>query len=113
MPPHVHDVEPFAGGLAVRLAKPAGASERVIDVHLDLTTFWQMLQDGDAFARFHRPMPAVPFSRVEWEGAGEVLADDVARAAASFVRCRQSLAGRRDAFAVSVRSRDVSSSRAG
>lgn len=55
MPPHVHYVEPYGGGLAVLLAKsPEGVSEVVNDLHSDLTTFWRVLQDVDQFARFCR-----------------------------------------------------------
>lgn len=46
MPPHVHYVEPYAGGLSVLLAKdPEGVSEVVNDIHGDLTNFWQCLAD--------------------------------------------------------------------
>ncbi len=66
MPPHTHYVEPYAGGLAVLLAKnPDGVSEVVNDLHRDLTTFWRVLQDADAFEDFRRAVEAVPFSEAE------------------------------------------------
>lgn len=108
MPPHTHYVEPFAGGLAVLLAKdPAGVSEVVNDLDGDLTHFWRVIQDEDLFARFRRVVEAVPFSEPEWEAAGDRLADPdpVRRAAAFFVRCRQSLAGRMRSFAPLSRTR--------
>jgi DNA adenine methylase len=111
MPRHVHYVEPFAGGLAVLLAKdPAGVSEVVNDLHRDLTGFWRVLQDPEAFGRFHRLVEAVPFSEAEWQdaaraGRGRPDADPVRRAVWFFVHCRQSLAGRMDAFAPLSRSR--------
>jgi DNA adenine methylase len=102
MPPHVHYVEPFAGGLAVLLFKnPDGVSECVNDLHGGLTNFWRVLQDPDEFERFHRIAQAVPFSETEWHDAEARLSDPdpVQRAVAFFIRCRQSLAGRMDAFA--------------
>ena len=55
MPPHTHFVEPFAGGLAVLLAKECeGISEVVNDLDGNFTNFWQVLQDEDSFARFQR-----------------------------------------------------------
>jgi DNA adenine methylase len=108
MPPHVHYVEPFAGGLAVLLAKnPAGVSEVVNDLHGGLTNFWKVLQDADLFARFRRTVEATPFSEVEYRDAAGRLDDPVpvTRAVAFFVRCRQSLAGRMDTFAPLSRTR--------
>jgi DNA adenine methylase len=102
MPPHLHYVEPFAGGLAVLLAKdPEGVSEVANDRNAELTNFWHVLQGEDTFPRFQRVVEAVPFSEVEWREAGEQLGDPdpVTRAVAFFVRCRQSLAGRMDGFA--------------
>src|SRR5687767_3866623 len=80
MPQHVHYVEPYAGGLAVLLARdPAnstlwlpphkGVSEVVNDIDGDLANFWRVLQHPDDFARFHRVVQAVPFSEAEWHRA--------------------------------------------
>lgn len=102
---HVHYVEPYAGGLAVLLAKdPEGVSEVVNDVNSDLTNFWQVLQDEGDFARFKRVVEAFPFSQAAWENAQKRLtenkgADSVARAVWFFVLCRQSMAGRMKDFA--------------
>ncbi len=88
MPPHVHYVEPYAGGLAVLLAKnPEGVSEVVNDLHRGLTTFWRVLQQPDTFEEFRRTVEAVPFSEVEWHDAEEHLnnPDQVRRAVAFFV----------------------------
>jgi DNA adenine methylase len=111
MPPHLHYVEPFAGALAVLLAKnPEGVSEVVNDTNQDLTTFWKVLQGEDTFARFRRTVEAVPFSEVEWRDAQDGLeqvpdSDPVQRAVWFFVACRQSLAGRMDDFASISRNR--------
>jgi DNA adenine methylase len=105
MPPHMHYVEPYAGGLAVLLAKdPDGVSEVVNDLHHELTNFWRVLQDPERFERFRRTVEAIPFSEVEWKDAYDHLrrgsdADPVQRAVWFFVACRQSLAGRMNAFA--------------
>src|SRR3989440_11889113 len=72
MPPHTHYVEPFAGGLAVLLAKdPDGVSEVVNDIDAGLTNFWRVLQDEETFTAFRRRLEAVPFSEAEWRGPGD------------------------------------------
>jgi DNA adenine methylase len=108
MPPHTHYVEPFAGGLAVLLAKnPEGVSEVVNDLNAELTTFWRVLQDPEAFECFLRTVEAMPFSEVEWHDAANRRdsPDPVTRAVAFFICCRQSLAGRLDSFAPLSRTR--------
>jgi DNA adenine methylase len=45
LPPHQHYVEPFAGSLAVLLAKPPSAMETVSDLDGDIVTFWRVLRD--------------------------------------------------------------------
>ncbi len=63
MPRHLHYVEPFAGGLAVLLAKnpfderhqfgckshERGISEVVNDLNGELMNFWKVLQDEESF----------------------------------------------------------------
>jgi DNA adenine methylase len=108
MPRHVHYVEPFAGGLAVLLAKdPEGVSEVVNDLDGALMNFWRVLQNTDDFVRFERVVQAVPFSEVEWEATARKLddSDPVTRAVGFFIRVRQSLAGRTNRFAPLSRSR--------
>jgi hypothetical protein len=74
MPQHTHYVEPFAGGLAVLLAKNSdGVSEVVNDLHGHLTNFWRVLQDPDQFERFRRIVEAVPFSERELDDAHDNL----------------------------------------
>jgi DNA adenine methylase len=114
-PPHTHYVEPFAGGLSVLLARdPAGDSEVVNDLDLDLTNFWTVLQHGRLFTEFHRRVSCVPFSSFEWADARAYLdckprcelgGADINRAVAFFVCCRQSLAGRMESFATLSRTR--------
>jgi DNA adenine methylase len=123
MPPHLHFVEPYAGGLAVLLEKDPfdlskywgekgyeqGVSEVVNDIHRELTNFWRVLQRADAFATFQRRIEATPFSQIEWEDAESrqhPLTDlDVDAAVAFFVRCRQSRAGAFKDFATLSRNR--------
>lgn len=108
MPPHIHYVEPFAGGLSVLLAKnPNGVSEVVNDVNGDLTNFWDVLKSDGTFDRFRRVVQATPFSEAEWDRSREQLgsADSVLRAVAFFVLCRQSLSGRMLHFASLSRNR--------
>ena len=100
MPPHLHYVEPYAGGLSVLLTKtPEGISEVVNDLNGGLSNFWKVLQNEEQFARFHRVLQAVPFSQAEWEDAAVEGTDVVDCAVRFFIRCRQSLAGRMDTFA--------------
>jgi len=57
-PPHIHYVEPYAGGLAVLFAKPVkwieGHSEVVNDLNSGLTNFWSCLRDPDSYNEFKR-----------------------------------------------------------
>ena len=109
MPDHTHYVEPYAGGLAVLLAKsPVNVSEVVNDINGDLTNFWRVLQDPAMFEVFQRRMEAVPFSEIEWrraESRRRPINDPVERAVVFFIRCRQSLAGRFREFATLSRTR--------
>jgi DNA adenine methylase len=123
MPRHLHYVEPYAGGLAVLLAKDPldpskfwgsrsyeqGISEVVNDIHRELTNFWQVLQREETFAAFRRRIEATPFSQEEW-GSAEARQHpatdrDVEAAVAFFVRCRQSRAGGFKDFATLSRNR--------
>ena len=100
MPPHLHYVEPFAGGLAVMLRKnPEGISEVVNDLDSELSNFWHVLKDGDHFQKFTRQIEATPFSAIEFERAELASDDPVIRAVNFFIRCRQSRQGLRRDFA--------------
>src|SRR5690242_14260395 len=77
MPPHIHYVEPFAGGLSVLLAKdPEGVSEVVNDIDGRLSNFWSVLKDESAFAKMQRILEATPFSESEWEAAANCTSTD-------------------------------------
>lgn len=106
MPKHTHYVEPFFGGGSVLLQKPAdGISEVVNDVHKELTTFWRVLQNETDFERFKRIIDAMPFSQVEWKDSLATSDDPIRTAVNFFVRCRQSRAGKLNAFATLSRNR--------
>ena len=108
MPPHIHYVEPFAGGLSVLLSKnPDEVSEVVNDLHGELTNFWNVLKSETDFGKFQRIIETTPFSEAEWESARDRLnlPDPVERAAAFFVLCRQSHSGRMVSFAALTRNR--------
>lgn len=109
MPPHLHYVEPYAGGLAVLLARDGeGVSEVVNDLNGDLMNFWGVMQSDTMFGQFKRIIEATPFSEVEYATASNDHGSfnaGVWRAVEFFVRCRQSLAGRMDSFAPLSRNR--------
>lgn len=109
VPKHTHYVEPFAGGLSVLLAKdPEGVSEVVNDLNGDLTNFWQVLRDPERFPQLVRFLEATPFSESEWEQSRGCAAEpgfSIEDAAAFFIRCRQSMAGRMANFAPLSRTR--------
>lgn len=107
MPPHLHYVEPYAGGLAVLLARDGeGVSEVVNDLDGDLMEFWRAIQQPDLFDKLRRRLEATPFSEDEYDSAVAFDRDRPStRAALFFIRCRQSLAGRMKDFATLSRNR--------
>lgn len=114
MPPHLHYVEPYAGGLSVLMEKePEGVSEVVNDLNGDLMAFWRVLAYEDSFTQFKRYVECVPFSEESFDHAKYVLDDPAEyasmsatyKSAAFFVVCRQSLAGRMKDFASISRNR--------
>lgn len=73
---HTHYVEPYAGSLAVLLAKPPSRMETVNDLDGDLMLFWRVLRDRPE--ELARACALTPHSRAERELAlerGEQLAD--------------------------------------
>lgn len=63
LPVHRHYVEPFAGSLAVLLAKPPVHMETVNDIDQELMTFWRMLREQPA--ELIRVCSLTPHSRAE------------------------------------------------
>jgi DNA adenine methylase len=127
MPPHLHYVEPYFGGGQVLFArdradrrlwwtgrtsdgrKADGVSEVINDLNGDLMNFYTVLKDPKLFGRLRHRLDLTLHAEAEWQAARDLLAgaggDAVARAAALFILCRQSLSGRMDAFAPTVRTR--------
>ena len=89
LPPHQHYVEPFAGSLAVLLAKEPSTMETVNDLDGDLVTFWRVLRDQPE--ELERACLLTPYSRTEYEHASKPLGelDDFERARLVFVRLTQ------------------------
>lgn len=79
LPEHTHYVEPFAGSLAVLLAKPRSKMETVNDLDGDLMNFWRVLRDQPE--DLARVMDLTPHSRSEQVAAyGLDGVDDLERA---------------------------------
>lgn len=84
LPPHRHYVEPFAGSLAVLLAKPPAMFETVNDLDGDLMTFWRVLRDRPE--DLARVCALTPHSRAEHQAAYDKAGcDDLERARRTWV----------------------------
>jgi len=92
LPDHEHYVEPFAGSLAVLLAKPPSAMETVNDISQDLMTFWRVLRDRPT--DLERVCADTPHSRIEHQVAYEPATDDLERARRVWVRLTQGRSSR-------------------
>lgn len=64
LPPHRHYVEPYAGSLAVLLAKPVAPLETANDIEHRLVTFWRVLRDQPS--ELVRRCALTPHSRAEY-----------------------------------------------
>ncbi len=92
LPSHGHYVEPFAGSLAVLLAKAPSRMETVNDLDKDLMIFWQVLRDQTD--DLERVCTLTPHSRAEHETAyADDAPDDLERARRVWVRLTQGRAG--------------------
>jgi DNA adenine methylase len=92
-PEHDHYVEPFAGSLAVLLAKRPAKFETVNDLDGDLVTFWRILRDQPA--DLERACALTPHSRVEHAASYDIPDDasDIERARRVFVQLTQGRMG--------------------
>lgn len=89
LPDHEHYVEPFAGSLAVLLAKTPSRSETVNDLDGDLVTFWRTLRDRPE--ELERVCVLTPHARSEFELSKSLdVEDDIERARRVWVRLVQS-----------------------
>jgi DNA adenine methylase len=91
LPSHSHYVEPFAGSLAVLLAKPPTDLETVNDIDGDLMTFWRVLRDQPD--EFERVCVLTPHSRGEHKASFEPALTDMERARRVWVRLTQGRSG--------------------
>jgi DNA adenine methylase len=92
LPAHEHYVEPFAGSLAVLLAKPPSAMETVNDLDHEIMLFWRMLRERPA--DLERVCALTPHSRAELAVAnrrGDL--DDLEHARRVWVRLTQGRGG--------------------
>jgi DNA adenine methylase len=89
LPPHQHYVEPFAGSLAVLLAKDPSKLETVNDLDGDLMTFWRVLRDQPE--DLARVCDLTPHARSEHAAAAMISEDlpDLERARRVWVRLTQ------------------------
>lgn len=92
LPSHQHYVEPFAGSLAVLLAKPPSPMETINDLDADIVTFWRVLRDQPE--EFIRLCFLTPHSRSEHQAAYDHdECDDLERARRVWVLLSQGRAG--------------------
>ena len=88
LPPHEHYVEPFAGSLAVLLAKPRAPQETVNDLDSKLVAFWRVLRDRPD--DLWRACALTPHAREELAAAQEETSDEVELARRVWVVLTQS-----------------------
>lgn len=74
LPSHEHYVEPFAGSLAVLLAKAPSPMETVNDLDGDLMTFWRVLRERTD--ELVAAAALTPHGRNEFEAARDLDVDD-------------------------------------
>jgi DNA adenine methylase len=91
LPPHEHYIEPFAGSLAVLLAKPRSPMETVNDLDGELMNFWRVLRDHPA--ELERACVLTPHSRAEYLACYEPAEDDLERARRVWVNLTQGRGG--------------------
>lgn len=95
LPPHRHYIEPFAGSLAVLLAKAPSGFETVNDLDRNIMTFWQVLRDQPD--ELQRACALTPHSRSEYLASRKTFDDqsltDVERARRVWVALTQGRAG--------------------
>lgn len=91
LPPHERYVEPFAGSLAVLLARKPSPMETVNDLSGDIMNFWRMLRDRPG--ELERACALTPHSRTEYLACYEPAGDDLERARRLWVNLTQGRGG--------------------
>ncbi len=95
LPPHLHYVEPFAGSLAVLLAKQPARMETVNDLDGELMNFWRVLRDRTD--DLERVCALTPHSRAEHRASLQPAGDDdLERARRTWIRLTQGRGGHTD-----------------
>lgn len=89
---HTHYVEPYAGSLAVLLAKPRSRIETVNDLDQRLVTFWRVLRDRPD--ELIRACALTPHSRTEYVLSHEPATDELEVARRVWACLTQSRSGR-------------------
>lgn len=74
LPSHQHYVEPFAGSLAVLLAKPPSTMETVNDLDAEIMAFWAILRERPD--DLERMCALTPHARAEHTAAGNPVPAD-------------------------------------
>jgi DNA adenine methylase len=92
LPEHAHYVEPFAGSLAVLMAKPPARMETVNDLDGELVTFWRMLREQPD--QLLRLCALTPHARAEHLAAYNPDDDPLETARRVWVRLTQGRTGR-------------------
>lgn len=115
MPPHVHYVEPFGGGMSVLLSKPDEMiddhSEVVNDLNKELINFFLVLQDDDLRLEMMKVLQFAPMSEHLFKEASTGVSVNVTgmpnvhAAINFFIRNRQSRQGMGRSFATLSRTR--------
>ena len=88
LPEHQHYIEPFAGSLAVLLAKEPSRAETVNDLDGDLVTFWRVLRDRPE--ELCHAADLTPHSRAEAAASWVDVEDELEQARRVWVRLTQS-----------------------
>lgn len=91
LPAHEHYIEPFAGSLAVLLAKPPAKMETVNDLDGELMTFWRVLRDQPL--DLARAAALTPHSRAGHLEAYQPAATDLETARRVWTRLTQGRSG--------------------
>lgn len=95
LPAHRHYVEPYAGSLALLLAKPRAPFETVNDLDGDLVNFWQVLRERPD--ELETVCALTPHSRLEHaqalDAVDEPAADPVERARRTWLLLTQGQSG--------------------
>jgi len=95
-PPHHTYVEPFGGAASVLLNKPPSPVEVYNDIDERITRLFRVLRDHPE--EFLKKLALTPYSEREWCECDHPSEDEIEQARRDFVRWRQSIGGRGQAF---------------